>query len=48
MFRNYIITALRNLKKDSFFSIINILGLTVGITVFIVIMLFVLFENVLL
>lgn len=32
MFRNYIFSALRNFKKNRFYSIINILGLSLGIT----------------
>ena len=32
MVRNFLLIALRNLKKDSWYSLINILGLTIGIT----------------
>jgi hypothetical protein len=35
MFKNYLLTTLRNLKKNSTFSLLNILGLVVGIAVFI-------------
>ena len=31
MFRNYLKTALRNLRKNKLYSIINIFGLTVGL-----------------
>jgi len=32
MFRNYLLTALRNFKRNKLFSFINILGLAIGIT----------------
>ncbi len=32
MFKNLLRIALRNLKKDSWYSLVNILGLTIGIT----------------
>ena len=32
MFRNLLLTALRNFKKDKWYSLINVLGLTIGIT----------------
>lgn len=35
MIRNYIKSALRNIVKNKFYSILNILGLTVGLTAFI-------------
>ncbi len=38
MLKNYVITAFRNLIKTKLFSIINILGLTIGVTVFILIL----------
>lgn len=41
MFKNYFITAWRNLVKSKVFSFINILGLTIGITVCMMIFLFV-------
>lgn len=44
MFRNYIKTAWRNLKKSKVFSSINILGLTIGITVCLMIFLFIINE----
>ena len=44
MFRNYLKTAWRNLVKNKAFSIINILGLTIGITVCMMIYLFILNE----
>ena len=44
MIRNYFIVAIRNLIKYSFYSLINIFGLTVGIASVLVILLFVNFE----
>ncbi|HEX5152712.1 MAG TPA: ABC transporter permease [Parafilimonas sp.] len=44
MFRNYIKTAWRNLMKNKVFSLINILGLTIGITVCMMIFLFIMNE----
>jgi putative ABC transport system permease protein len=44
MIRNYFKTAWRNLSKNKVFSLINILGLTIGITCCIMIFLFVLNE----
>ena len=44
MFKNYIKTAYRNLYKTKVFSLINFIGLTVGLTCFLLIMLFVKFE----
>jgi putative ABC transport system permease protein len=44
MIRNYFLIAFRNLKKYRFYSIINILGLTVGIVACLVILLYVSFE----
>ena len=35
MFRNYLLTALRNLKRQKLYSAINIFGLSVGLTIFI-------------
>src|SRR4051812_7394402 len=32
MFKNLLLVALRNLKKDKWYSLLNILGLTIGIT----------------
>ncbi len=44
MWTNYLKTAIRNLSKSKGFSIINILGLSVGISVFILITLYVNYE----
>ncbi len=41
MFKNYLIIAWRNIKKSKAYSALNILGLAVGMAVFILIMLFV-------
>ena len=41
MFRNYIITAIRNIKRDLFYSGINIIGLAIGMSCSILIMLWV-------
>ena len=45
MFRNYFKTALRNLLKNKTFSAINIVGLAIGMSVCIIIMLFVSYER---
>src|SRR6266496_2746980 len=44
MFKNYFKTAWRNLMKNKMFSFINILGLTIGITVCMMIFLFIMNE----
>src|SRR6187401_2387476 len=44
MFKNYLKTAARNLWKHRTFSFINIIGLTVGLTSFILIALFIFDE----
>lgn len=44
MIKNYLITAWRNLIKSKVFSIINIMGLTIGITVCMMIFLFIMNE----
>src|SRR6185312_11788495 len=44
MFRNYLKIAWRNLMKSKAFSFINILGLTIGITVCMMIFLFIMNE----
>ncbi len=41
MFRNYLTVALRNLWKHKFYSIINILGLAIGLACFLFILLFI-------
>ncbi len=41
MIRNYLTVAFRNLRKQKFYSIINILGLSIGLTCFLFIALFV-------
>ena len=45
MFKNYLKTALRNLMRNKFYSAINIVGLAIGITACILIMLYVQSEN---
>src|SRR5580692_12783885 len=44
MLRNYLTIALRNLRRNKVFSIINVLGLAIGMACFILIALFVLDE----
>src|SRR6266700_4687210 len=44
MIKNYILLAVKNLRKQKMFSLINILGLTVGITCCFMIFLFILNE----
>ena len=44
MIKNYLKTAWRNLMKNKVFSFINILGLTIGITVCMMIFLFIMNE----
>jgi len=44
MFKNYIIIAWRNLRKHSFYSLINIVGLAIGVAATLVITLFVIDE----
>jgi len=44
MFKNYFKIALRNIKKQKVYSIINISGLALGLTCFILIFLFIQFE----
>lgn len=44
MFKNYLTSALRNLIRNKFFSLINIFGLTIGITTCIMVFLFVFDE----
>jgi putative ABC transport system permease protein len=45
MIRNLLLTALRNLKKNKFFSLLNILGLATGMAVFLLIAQYVRFEH---
>jgi putative ABC transport system permease protein len=45
MLRNLIVTAFRNLRKNKFFSLLNILGLAVGMAVFLLISQYVRFER---
>src|SRR4051812_44534145 len=45
MLRNILLRAIRNFIKNKFFSVLNILGLTIGISVFLLIALYVHFEN---
>lgn len=44
MFKNYMTVALRNLRKHRFYSFINVLGLSIGLAVCLIIVLFVLNE----
>jgi putative ABC transport system permease protein len=44
MLRNYLITALRNLLRNPLYALINILGLSIGITCSLVILLFIKHE----
>jgi putative ABC transport system permease protein len=44
MIKNYLKVAWRNLVKNKVFSLINILGLTIGITVCMMIFLFIMNE----
>ena len=45
MVKNLLLTAFRNLKKNKFFSLLNIFGLAVGMTVFLLIAQYVKFEH---
>ncbi|MEO7990787.1 MAG: ABC transporter permease [Chryseolinea sp.] len=45
MIRNLLLTALRSLKKNKFFSILNILGLAIGMSVFLLIAQYIHFER---
>ena len=45
MIRNLFLSALRSLKKDKFFSFLNIAGLAMGMSVFLLIGLYVQFEK---
>ena len=44
MLKSYLITAFRNIKKHKTFSLINILGLSIGMTVSLLILIFVINE----
>lgn len=44
MIKNYFLVALRNIRKHTFFSLINILGMTTGVTACLLIVLFVVDE----
>src|SRR5450432_509846 len=44
MLKNYLLLAFKNLRKQKMFSLINILGLTVGITCCLMIFLFIINE----
>lgn len=45
MIKNLLITALRSLKKNKFFSLLNIIGLAIGMAVFLLIAQYVRFEK---
>src|SRR5690348_9454152 len=45
MLRNLLLTAYRSLKKNKFFSFLNIIGLGIGMAVFLLIALYVRFER---
>ncbi len=45
MLRNLLLTAYRSLKKNKFFSFLNMLGLGIGMAVFLLIALYVRFER---
>ncbi|MFC2157942.1 ABC transporter permease [Acidobacteriota bacterium] len=44
MLKNYLLVTLRNIRKNSTFSFLNIIGLAIGMTAFILIVLYVQFE----
>lgn len=44
MFKNLFITALRNFKKDKWYSLLNVLGLTIGITFSLLLLFYVIDE----
>jgi putative ABC transport system permease protein len=44
MFKNYLLVTLRNVKKNSTYSLLNIIGLAIGMTAFILISLYVQYE----
>ena len=45
MIKNLLLTALRSLKKNKFFSALNIIGLAIGMAVFLLIAQYVRFEK---
>ena len=45
MFRNHVRIAIRNLAKQKFYSIINIVGLATGLAAAILIAMFIIFGN---
>ncbi len=44
MFKNYLIVALRNFRRNKIFTIINILGLSIGLSAALVIFLIVKYD----
>jgi putative ABC transport system permease protein len=44
MFKNYVLITMRNMRKNSIYSLLNIIGLAVGMTAFILIALYVQYE----
>ena len=44
MFRNYFVTALRNFRRNTVFSVINVIGLAIGISAALVIYLIVSYD----
>jgi len=44
MFKNYLLVTVRNLKKNSTYSLLNIVGLSIGMTAYILIALYVQYE----
>ncbi|PWT95222.1 MAG: hypothetical protein C5B52_18275, partial [Bacteroidetes bacterium] len=45
MFKNYLKTAIRNLRRNKGYAFINIIGLTVGIAAFLLIFLVIKYET---
>jgi putative ABC transport system permease protein len=44
MWRNYLVVAFRNLRRNKVFSLVNILGLAIGLTTCLLLMVYVLDE----
>ncbi len=44
MLKNYLVTAWRNIRKDKFYALLNVLGLAIGITAALFIFLYILNE----